>query len=583
MRKNPFGAAARRLGLALSVAALPLLWPSLAARADEAAAVNPMADYLVGHVASAMGDYAVAGPKFAAVLARDPHNQAALNEGFEVMALSGGDVLPLAAQLPHNGLALLELANHALLQGQWDEAAKDYAALPNVGPFPAMKPVLLAWCDAGSGRTIAAVARLRRAAEGSPLAGQYMLHAAFIEDRAGRVSDASEFYRAAQAGSAQVSLRFALAQASFLARTGQLNTAKGMLTDLLSGVPQDSMSLPRLLAHVQEPLVASPSEGVAEFLLAVGLELGNSANDSNEDSNAPAGRAAANAQMGLELSRVFLQMAVTLRPDFTEARLVAASEDQRAGRNQQAWDTLAPVAAQDPMDGQVRLARGLVLDQLGQTDAALALLAQLCLDYPDHAEPYEVIGDINRQRGRPSDAVAAYDQAIKRRGALGADDWVLLFDRAVAEQDSGHWPDAENDLQYALRLSPNQPNLLNFLGYSWADQNRNLPEARRLLEQAVKLAPQDGAILDSLGWVQFRQGEVSQAVRTLETAVQMDPEDPDVNTHLGDAYQAVGRRLEARYQWQFALTLNPSQQLAARLKADLERVEAVSEAKQVRP
>ena len=104
-----------------------------------------------------------------------------------------------------------------------------------------------------------------------------------------------------------------------------------------------------------------------------------------------------------------------------------------------------------------------------------------------------------------------------------------------------------------------------------------------MLERAVKLSPGDGAILDSLGWVEFRQGDVKDAVRTLETAVQMDPEDPDVNTHLGDAYEAVGRHLEARYQWQFALSLDPSAVAAARLRAKLASVDTVSLAKAVKP
>ena len=547
------------------------------------------ADYLVGHVAAAMGDYDVAAQSFMAVLAHDPHNIHALNEGFEVLALSGGaDTLRVAKMLPHNGLAMMEVANQALIAGQWDQAARDYAKLPNLGPFPLLRPVLQAWCDAGAGRNLAAIHELQQAANGSSLAGIYLLQAAFIADRAGRMADAAELYRVAQNQSSQVSLRFALAQASFLARSGQVNTARGMLTDLLAGVPQDSMALPRLLAGVSKPLVATPRDGVAEFLLAVAIELNNGANangSGNDSGNDSAGNVnqSANAQAGMELSQVFLQMAVTLRPDLTDARLVAAQEDQRAGRFAQARDILAPVAADDALDPQVRLVRAMVLDQLGETDQALALLQGLAKDYPDHAEAFEVMGDIDRERGRSADAVAAYDQALERRGQLGPQDWALLFDRAVASQDSGNWPAAEADLQHALRLAPDQPSLLNYLGYSWADQNRNLPEARELLERAVKLSPGDGAILDSLGWVEFRQGDVKDAVRTLETAVQMDPEDPDVNTHLGDAYEAVGRHLEARYQWQFALSLDPSAVAAARLRAKLASVDTVSLAKAVKP
>ena len=527
-----------------------------------------LTDYLVGHVAAGMGDYTTASQEFEAVLARDPRNIHALNEGFEVLALSGGkDTLRVAKLLPHNPLAVMEVANAEASAGHWDQAGQAYASLPQAGPFALMRPVLQAWCDAGAGRNLAAIQELQDAASGSPLSGLYLLHAAMIADVAGRVADASMLYRAAQDQVTQANLRFVLAQASFLARSGQLNTARGMLTDLLANVPQDRMALPRLLAGIATPLVSTPQQGIAEFYQAIGAELDGGAGQGNQQS--------------VELSRVFLQMAVNMRPDLTEARLTAAAEDQQGGRYAEARDMLAPITGDDPLDPMVRLARGTILDNLGQTDQALALLNQLAVDYPLYAEADEVTGDIDRARGRSMDAVAAYDKAVARRGSLGKQDWVLLFDRAVAFQDDGNWAAAESDLQAALKLSPNQPDLMNFLGYTWADQNRNLPQARDLLERAVKLDPRDGAILDSLGWVKFRQGEVADAVSTLETAVQMLPEDPDVNTHLGDAYEAVGRRLEARYQWQYALTLNPSSEQAARLRAKLASVQTLSAAKPV--
>jgi len=544
----------------ISLACFP--FAAMAASAPRPVAPGELTNYLVGHVAAALGDYGVAEQAFDAVLARDPNNIHAITEDFDVLALGGGnDTLRLAKLLPNNPLAVMVVANDAAASNRWDEAAQLYAKLPEVGPYTVMRPVLAAWCDAGAGRTLAAIAELRTAATGSPLAGLYLLHAAMIADRAGRVEDATELYRAAQDRVAQTSLRFALAEASFMARSGQINTARGMLTDLLSNVPQDRMALPRLLASINNPLVVTPQDGLAEFYQAVGSDLVD-ATAGNEQAS----------QAGAELSRVFLQMAVTLRPELTTARLTAAAEDQQAGRGSQALAMLAPIGAGDPLDPVVRLSRAQILDELGQTDQALALLKQVAADYPNNAEPYEVMGDLDRMRGKSGEAVSAYDMAIARRGDLSPQDWTLLFDRAVALQSNGNWPDAETDLQAALRLSPNQPELLNFLGYTWADQDRNLLQARGLLERAVKLAPSDGAILDSLGWVKFRQGDVADAVTTLENAVQMMPEDPDVNSHLGYAYEAVGRSLEARYQWQYALTLNPSSDEAAKLKAKLAQV-----------
>jgi len=572
MRKTPYLNSAYAPPTRLTRRLLTGVFLATIVPACPATASGVLTEYLVGHVAASMGDYATAVQNFDAVLARDPHNIHALNEDFEVLALSGGqDTLRIAKQLPRNPLAIMEVANAEAATGRWDQAAATYARLPESGPFALMRPVLAAWCDAGAGRNLAAIHELQAASAPAapPLSGLYLLHAAMIADIAGRVEDATALYRSAQDQTSQANLRFVLAEASFLARSGQLNTARGMLTDLLSNVPQDRMALPRLEADVTNPLVSTAQQGLAEFYQAIGgiLDGGQSGPQNNEQS--------------VELSRVFLQMAVDLRPDLTEARLTAAAEDQQSGRYAQALAMLAPVKTDDALDPLVRLARGTILDDLGETDQALALLNQLAADYPLFVEPYEVTGDIDRAHGRSSDAVAAYDRAVQRRGSLGAQDWILLFDRAVAFQNDGNWPAAESDLQAALKLSPNEPDLMNFLGYTWADQNRNLPQARDLLERAVKLEPQNGAIIDSLGWVKFRQGDVADAVSTLETAVQLLPEDPDVNTHLGYAYEAAGRRLEARYQWQYALTLNPTSEEAAQLRAKLASVEVLSAAKPV--
>ncbi len=511
--------------------------------------------YLVGHVAAGSGDYALAGQAFNAVLSADPHNGHALAEGFEVALLSGSkDTVALARQLSGNPLAQLVLANDLAARGQWDQAEAAYANLPSAGPFQVMKPVLAAWCEAGAGSTIAAVGHLQSAAQGSPLAWLYQYNAAAVADAAGRFEDAETLYRNALSQLSQPSLRVAWGEASFLNRAGQVNTAQGMLTDLLQDVPQDRMALPRILASLNTPLVSNARQGLAEFYYAVGGEL-QSASQANPQT--------------AELSRAFLQMAINLRPDLTIARLAAASEDTQAHRVALARDVLAPVKADDPLDPLVRIERAGIIDGLGQTDQALQLLTQVAADYPKFPEPLQVMGDIQRQHDRSQEAVASYTQAVQRRGQLSGGDWLLLYDRASVEQNMGNWPAAESDLQSALRLAPNQPALLNFLGYSWADQNRNLSQARDLIERAVKLSPGDGAILDSLGWVKFRQGDVKDAVATLENAVRLVPEDPDVNTHLGDAYAAAGRQLEARYQWQFALTLNPSSDAAAKLRAKL--------------
>src|SRR5262249_40196530 len=138
----------------------------------------------------------------------------------------------------------------------------------------------------------------------------------------------------------------------------------------------------------------------------------------------------------------------------------------------------------------------------------------------------------------------------------------------------------EADLKRALALAPDQPLVLNYLGYSWVDQGKNLKEGTRLIEKAVQLKPDDGYIVDSLGWAHYKQGNFKEAVRFLERAVEIKPEDPTLNDHLGDAFWKVGREREARFQWNQALSLDPEPQDVDKIKAKIERgLDAKGEAK----
>jgi Flp pilus assembly protein TadD len=196
-------------------------------------------------------------------------------------------------------------------------------------------------------------------------------------------------------------------------------------------------------------------------------------------------------------------------------------------------------------------------------------LARMSKDYPDSPLPDAQIGDMLRQKNRFADAVAAYDRAIDRVKTPDRDDWLLFYSRGIAYDRSHQWPKAQADFEHALALAPDQPAVLNYLGYSWADADKHLPEARQMIDKAVQARPNDGAIVDSLGWVLLREGDTKAAVSTLERAVELEPQDPTINGHLGDAYWAAGRQLEATYQWRRALTLNPEPEDVAKLEAKL--------------
>jgi Flp pilus assembly protein TadD len=167
-----------------------------------------------------------------------------------------------------------------------------------------------------------------------------------------------------------------------------------------------------------------------------------------------------------------------------------------------------------------------------------------------------------RERDRYGDAEPIYSDLI----AGDAQNWRLFFARGAAREHLGRWPEAEADLRHALDLQPEQPDVMNYLGYSWVDRGEHLQEAMQMIRRAVELRPDSGAIVDSLGWAYFRMGDYDQAIEHLERAVALMPADATLNDHLGDAYWRAGRRIEARFQWQRALSYEPADRAAIEAK-----------------
>jgi tetratricopeptide (TPR) repeat protein len=207
--------------------------------------------------------------------------------------------------------------------------------------------------------------------------------------------------------------------------------------------------------------------------------------------------------------------------------------------------------------------------RLDKKSAAIADLRALTQLYPNEAENWIALGDAYRGQNSYDDAIDAYDHAEKAIGAPAKSDWPLFYARAMVEDAAKHWDKAEAYANIALKLSPEQPELLNFLGYSWVDKNQHIPEALAMLEKARQLRPYDGYIMDSVGWAYYRLGRYDDAARTLEAAVLLVPGDPTVNNHLGDALWKSGRRLEARFQWNHALTFNAEGSEKAEIEQEL--------------
>jgi tetratricopeptide (TPR) repeat protein len=508
-------------------------------------------DFLIGRFAMTQADPQTAATQFLRALAAHPDDVDLLQQAFIACLIAGRtEAVQLARRLPDSQAAQLLLGEVEVRGGRWQAAEQKFRGLPRQGLTQLLQPLLVAWSQQGQGHTDAALATLSPYLEGQRFRGVYALHAAMIADQAGRVADATKFYRTAQTEIGSTNLRLAQIIASWEARRGHAVEAQRNLAALVDEAPEMAIALRGLNTAAATPSVPRPVDGIAEAYLALAAAL--------------------RQQDAGDFAMLLLRLALDLRPDFTPARLLAAEilETQRHLDN--ALQMLTAVGADDPLIPVVRLRRAALTERLGHTEEAMHDLQRLGRDYPDSPIPAMREGDILRSKQRFTDAVAAYDRAIARIRTPGRADWLAFYDRGICYERSRQWSKAEADFQHALALAPDQPFVLNYLGYSWADMGLNLTQARAMIEKAVQRRPNDGAVIDSLGWVMLRQGQVAEAVKTLERAVELEPEDASINAHLGDAYWAVGRKLEATYQWRRALTFNPEPDDAAKLEAKLQ-------------
>jgi len=250
--------------------------------------------------------------------------------------------------------------------------------------------------------------------------------------------------------------------------------------------------------------------------------------------------------------------------------LLTAEILEKLGRRDLAQDVYAEVAPGSY--GYFTAAVGVadVLRSRGDFEASIVQLSSLISDYGDRPMLYVTMGDVYRQMQEYNQAVISYSEAIRKMEPNDPQLWYVYYVRGISYERIGDWPKSDADFRQSLELQPNRPQVLNYLGYSLVERRENLDEALAMIERAVALRPNSGYIVDSLGWVYYRLGRFEDAVEPMERATELMATDPIVNDHLGDVYWMVGRFHEARFQWQRALSFDPEEAEAERIRRKLD-------------
>ena len=502
-------------------------------------------NYLSALVASADRDTLAAEVYYREALRADPRNPdllerafaAALSNGDEPSANSLGERLLMRDQ--NNNLARLAIAVHDIEQGQFATARAHLASADATRGRDVTTALLSAWCYAGQSDLRHALDALDRIHDRSVLAFRDY-HAGLIAGLLGNSAEAARRLKSAYDNDKN-SLRFADAYARILAAEGDLAGATKVYEDFSTVIPHHPL-IERALADLKanyglDPLVLSAKDGAAEALYGLG---------------------SAGSRQGDELpALVYLRLSLYLRPssDLTAVTLASLFEQLKQGDQVIAAYQLVPSSSPLKMGADIQIA--LELDSMGKNNEANRRLMEIVAARPHDLEALSSLAELQRSAKKYVEAAATYDQAIAAVGIPQRDNWTLFYFRGICYERSKQWPKAEADFKKALELNPDQPLVLNYLGYSWIDQGLNLEEAFKMLRRAVELRPNDGYIVDSLGWAHFKLGQYAEATETLEKAINLKPADPVLNDHLGDAYWRVNRRIEAHFQWNHARDMGP--------------------------
>jgi tetratricopeptide (TPR) repeat protein len=525
---------------------------------QQTAQAQSFGDYLAARLAASDHDMADAAKLYQASLAADPGNADILGRAFLYTA-AAGDVetsAKLAGDLvktdPDNRAARLALAVDAIKHGNYSGARADIST-SSKGAFTGLTFILLdAWAAAGAGDLKSAQADLAQVVSQGGTKTLADFHRALIEDLEGQTKAAEADYRSADSSGGE-SPRIAEAFGRFLEREGHEAEARQFYTKIAADAalaPLAAQGLARIAAGKKpERLVESPAEGAAESLFGVAASL----NDENS----------------ADVAVLYLRLALYMAPGLDLAKIVLADRFESLNKYEDAIGVYNTLTADSPYRSAAEVQVALDETRLGHNDRAVAQLEALAHANPKDLTTWTALGDAWRDQSKFPQAADAYDHAVALLGSDRAGAWPLYYARAIAEERSHHWDAAEGDLKHALQLSPDQPQVLNYLGYSWVDQRRNLPEALGMLEKARSLSPFDGYIADSVGWAYYRLGRYKDAVKQLESAILLVPGDSTVNDHLGDAYWMIGRKLDARFQWSHALAFGPQPQEKAELEKKL--------------
>ncbi len=510
--------------------------------------------------ADADSDTARAVEYYDAALAIDPNNPNLLEQSYFLAVQSGNfdSAVPSAKKayelMPERGLARIVLAAHHFKRKEYQRAWSYIDEIPGQGLNAFALPMIRAWGSAPHRTAEESLSELAAMESYRDIEDVAQAMSAMLNEYYGRNQTALERYDALAFGIENRRPSMLRIVVGGYHRLGQSDKAVE-LVERYQGVHGPSPTIESFANPKSFSRKMSVNEGMAEaFYSGAEMLMGSRSRDRLTQFSIAYAQFALHLNPDMNVARRFIGYALALREHYEESN-----------------DILKTVKKSAPgyLETRMQIAENYM--RMGRTDEALSTLETTIRNHGQWPELHVATGDVLRQLQRYAEAVEAYDRALELYPDNRDENWAAYYMRGIALERAKNWDRAEQDFRRALELNPEDPGIMNYLGYSYLDRGENLAEARRLIEKAYEKSPNDGYITDSLGWAMYVMGEFEDAVVYLERAVELAPADATINEHLGDAYWQVGRKNEARFQWERALTLDPEDAQEKAILSKLER------------
>ncbi len=513
--------------------------------------------YLAGRQATFLSDYSAASTYYTRALSRDKTNPFILDQA--MMAYIGTGDVAGAAQIASqrettgdNPIAEVTIKAAAIAAGDFSKSTG--VVTQDEGLAPLLNGLLRGWSILGEGNMSEAADVFADVAGTADFSSFARYHEALALTTVGDFQSAEAIFSGEKHGPLQLSVRGFLAHAQTLVQLERTDDAIELLEAAL-GTRFDAHlddALKRLKAGETIPFdfVRDAKDGSAEVLFNIAAILN--------------GRAAP------EIVLSYARLAQHIRPDHAPAVLTVAETLEDLNQHGLATKAFAKIKEDDPAYFIAEMGRADALYADDRKDAAAEVLEALTKSHGDRPLVHASLGDLLSRLERYDEALDAYGASLALRDENDPAAWRVYYARGIMHENLDDFDNMETDFRKALELYPNQPDVLNYLGYSLVEQNIKLDEALGMIETAVAERPQSGYITDSLAWVYYRLGRFEEAVEPMERAVELLPVDPIVNDHLGDVYWKVGRTLEAEFQWKRALSFEPEEKDANRIRRKLD-------------